>query len=346
IQAQAGTDRFREFITDLLEEYRFKNLPFEVFNKRIMAEFGVDLTEHMDKWFNETEMPRFLIIMPIDKTVQSENRELTRVSFKASNLGKAAGVIRSTLRPEGNPDKLLYLEPGQSKEVAYLSVAKPSGIHFNTLASGNLPSQIEYAFEQINESNVTNAREEERPVDEPISWESEGEIIVDNEDTAFEFSHFEEVSRLRKWLNPADNSGFKYKGTQIWRAPLNWTSTTNDHFFGEFIRSALYIKAGDGSKEAKWKIPVPEAGRYNVFYHVYKDDSFNWDSSMKGNYQFIIPHQNGIDRPTIELTRSSPEGWTALGDYAFAADTLTITLSNETRLRAVFADAIKLVKMD
>jgi hypothetical protein len=46
------------------------------------------------------------------------------------------------------------------------------------------------------------------------------------------------------------------------------------------------------------------------------------------------------------LNRDSPDGWTALGDYSFAADTVTISLSNETKLRAIFADAIKLVKMD
>ena len=117
-------------------------------------------------------------------------------------------------------------------------------------------------------------------------------------------------------------------------------------FFGEFIRSAFYIKAGDGSKEVKWKIPVAEPGRYDVFYHVYKDQSFNWNRNQTGSYQFVIPHENGIDQPTIELNRQTPEGWTSLGDYAFLSDTITITLSNESRLRAVFADAVKLVRMD
>ncbi len=50
--------------------------------------------------------------------------------------------------------------------------------------------------------------------------------------------------------------------------------------------------------------------------------------------------------PTIELSNNSQEGWVALGDYSFPADTATISLSNETKLRAIFADAIKLVKID
>ncbi|PHN05181.1 hypothetical protein CRP01_16815 [Flavilitoribacter nigricans DSM 23189 = NBRC 102662] len=346
IQAQAESGRFREFITRLLEEYRFKNLSFETFRSRIQEEFGVDLTQYMENWFNQTTMPRFLIGTPIAEQVQSGNREMTRVWFRASNLGGAAGVIKSTLFPGDQEDKLLYLAPGQTKEVAYLSVSKPAGIRFNTLASGNLPNKIEYNFEKIDETTITNATEGQELADQPISLKNEGEIVVDNEDPDFEFTHYEEVSRLRKWLRPAGADGFKYQGTRVWRPPLNWTATTDDHFFGDFIRSAFYIKAGDGTKEAKWKVPVPEAGRYDVFYHVYKDDSFNWNRDMRGNYQFIIPHENGVDRPSIELTRESREGWVSLGDYNFPADTITITLSNESRLQAIFADAVKLVKRD
>lgn len=346
IQAQTETGRFREFITRLMEEYHFKNLSFEIFESRIQAEFGVDISRYMEKWFNETTMPRFLIGTPIAEQVQSGNREMTRIWFKASNLGGASGVIKATLLPEEQDDKLLFLEAGQTKEVAYLSVSKPAGIRFNTLASGNLPNKMEYNFEKIDETSIVNAEEGQRPVDQAISLKNEGEIVVDNEDPAFEFTHFEEVSRLRKWLRPADQNGFKYQGTRVWRPPLNWTATTDDSFFGDFVRSAFYIKAGDGTKEANWKIPVPEAGRYDVFYHVFKDDSFNWNRNMRGTYQFIIPHENGEDRPTIELTRDSRDGWTSLGDYNFPADTITITLSNESRLQAIFADAVKLVKRD
>jgi hypothetical protein len=346
IQAQTEKDRFRGFITDLLAENRFRNLSFIAFKARIQEEFGVDLSPYMEKWFNQTTMPRFLIGTPFAEQVQSGSREMTRVRFRASNLGSAAGVIKASLFPGENDDKLLYLEPGQTKEVAYLSLSEPAGIRFNTLASGNLPNKIEYNFEKIDETTVTDAREKEEPVAQAISLKAEGEIIVDNEDPAFEFSRFEEVSRLRKWLKPADPDGFKYQGTRVWRPPLNWTATTDDNFFGDFIRSAVYIKAGDGSKEAKWKVPVPEAGRYDVFYHVFKDDSFNWNRNMRGTYQFTIPHDNGTDRPTIELSRESREGWISLGDYVFPADTVTITLTNESRLQAIFADAVKLVRRE
>ena len=348
IQAKADTDQFRTFISELLEETRFQNLPFEEFNERLKKEFGVDLSNQMEKWFNEIQLSRYRISTPIAEKVLAGNKEMIRVSFKVTNDGAAEGVIKITLRPDENADneKLLYLEPGQTKEAFYLTVKEPTGIHFNTLSSGNLPNQIEYNFEQIGKSSAKNAKEGESIIEESLVLENKGEIIVDNESADFEFSHFEEVSRLRKWLKPKEGDGFKYKGTRVWRPPLNWTATTSDEFFGEFIRSAFYIKAGDGSKNVKWKIPIEEPGRYEVYYHVYKDQSFRWNRDTKGSYHFSIPHQSGTDHPTIELSRQSPPGWTALGDYSFSADTVTISLSNETKLRAIFADAIKLVKMD
>lgn len=346
IQAQANTDQFQKFISEYLAKHRFQNLPFEDFNKKLQEEFGVDLSDHMEKWFNEIQLSRYRITTPIAEKVLAGNKEMIRIGFKVTNDGATEGVIKITLRPDENTDKLLYLEPGQTKEAFYLTVTEPTGILFNTLSSGNLPSQIEYGFEQIGESTAKNVKEGETVIEESFFLVNKGEIIVDNENPNFEFTHFKEVSRLRNWLKPKEEDGFKYKGTRVWRPPLNWTATTNDEFFGEFIRSAFYIKAGDGSKSAKWNIPIAEPGRYEVYYHVYLDDSFKWNREQRGNYQFTIPHQNGVDQPKIELSKRSPVGWTALGDYSFSSDTVTISLSNETKLSAIFADAIKLVKID
>lgn len=347
MQAKADTQRFREFITRVLQENRFRNLSFEEFNQQLQDQFGVDLSQHMSRWFKEIELPRFLISTPIAEKVLAGNREMTRIRFRVSNLGASEGVVKTMIRPSNEaPEKLLYLEAGQTKEIYYLSVTEPTGIRFNTLASGNLPNQIEYNFEKINETKINNAVEKEVVVDNAIVLGNENEIIVDNENPAFEFTQYQEVSRLRKWLKADTEEEFKYQGTRVWRPPFNWTATTDDRFFGEFVRSALYIKAGDGSKAATWKIPIQEPGRYDVFYHVYKDQSFNWNRNQKGSYQFIIPHQNGTDEPSIELSRETPGGWTSLGDYSFASDTITISLSNESRLRAIFADAVKLVKLD
>lgn len=346
LQAKSNSDDFRAFIGDILAETRFENLPFEQFNERLMDEFGVDVSDQMNDWFNEIQLSKYRISTPVAEKVLAAKKEMTRVSFTVTNDGSSDGVIKITFKPSEEQERLMYLEAGQTKEAYYLTTKEPSSINFNTLSSGNLPNQIAYSFEQVGKSAAKNAIEMESVIETPQLFEDEGEMVFDNESPEFEFTHFEEVSRLRKWLKPEKEEEFKYKGTRVWRAPLNWTATTDDKFYGEYIRSAFYIKSGDGSKSAKWKIPISEPGRYDVYYHVFKDESFGWNRNMKGSYQFSIPHQNGTDRPTIELSKNSPTGWNALGDYTFSSDTITISLSNETKLRAVFADAIKLVKMD
>ncbi|MEM6967030.1 MAG: ABC transporter permease, partial [Bacteroidota bacterium] len=302
MEAKANTNRFRDFIGDVLLENRFQNLPLEDFNKKLQAEFEVDISNQMEKWFNETQLSKYRFSTPIAEKVLAGNKEMFQVTFKVTNEGSTEGVIKTTLRPDEDVEKLLYLAPAQTKEVFYLSIKEPTGVLINTLSSGNLPNRIEYNFEQVGKGTTKNATEKETIINESLVVTDAREIIIDNEDSEFDFTNFEEVSRLRKWIKPKEGDDFKYKGSRVWRPPLNWTATTNDKFFGDFIRSAFYIKAGDGSKQAQWKIPIEDPGRYDVYYHIYRDVSFRWDRNQNGSYQFIIPHQNGTDRPKIELT--------------------------------------------
>ncbi len=346
IEAKTDSDQFRDFVTELLEIRRFENFPFEDFVQKVDERFGIDITAQMDPWFNEIQLAKYAFSNPIAQKVFSGNREMVQVSFKVSNHGDGEGVIKAKLTPGEQAEDLIYMKPDQRKEIYYLTSTDPTSIQFNTLISGNLPNQIEYNFEQIEKTTRQGAAEREVILEDVVEILDDRELVFDNEDPAFEFTRFEEVSRLRKWLKPQDGERFKYQGTKVWRPPLNWTATTNDEFYGDFIRSAFYIKAGEGDKVATWNIPLEEPGRYNLFYHVYKDESFNWDSNIRGTYTFTVPHQNGVDHPVIELKRNTPGGWMALGDYTFSNDTISISLTNESKLRAIFADAIKLVKLD
>ena len=95
IQAKADTDQFRSFIGELLEETRFQNLPFEEFNNKLQSEFGVDLSDHMEKWFNEIQLSRYRIGTPIAEKVLAGNSEMIRVRFSVTNDGDTEGVIKA-----------------------------------------------------------------------------------------------------------------------------------------------------------------------------------------------------------------------------------------------------------
>ncbi len=176
------------------------------------------------------------------------------------------------------------------------------------------------------------------------SFELPGEVIVDNEDsTLFVLSAPPIMGLLPKWLDEVEETPFKYSGISWWRPPLQWTATTNSKYYGKYIRSAFVIKSGDGSQTATWKIPVPEAGQYDLYYYVFKNDELRWNKNFQGEYHFKVQYDGGAEDAYINL-RKANEGWEQLGSYYFDSDTVRVVLTDECKLRSVTADAVKIVK--
>src|SRR5690554_6121329 len=200
-------------------------------------------------------------------------------------------------------------------------------------------------FSNIEEDPRAVAFEGEVVSDAPVSRQEPGEIIVDNEDPEFEITFLDEVSLLEKWLISEEESSRKYSGMNYWRPPLNWTAVTNSDFYGEYIRSAYYIKSGDGSMTAKWHVPLIEPGYYDVYYHLYKPRRFGrrGGDDENGEYHFVIHSDDGAEEQTLSI-QSADEGWNHLGSFIFSPDTALIELSNRSDARIIFADAVRLVK--
>ena len=60
-------------------------------------------------------------------------------------------------------------------------------------------------------------------------------------------------------------------------------------------------------------------------------------------YNFIIETDDYIEEHELNMRRVN-DGWTLLGTFDVACDTMTVTLTNKTKLRYISADAVKLVK--
>ena len=90
-------------------------------------------------------------------------------------------------------------------------------------------------------------------------------------------------------------------------------------------------------------ISVPEAGQYELYYHVFKDDELRWNDRLQGEYHFRVAYDSEMEDAYINL-RKANEGWEQLGTYYFSADTVRVVLTDECKLRSVTADAVKIVK--
>ncbi|MBL7971893.1 MAG: hypothetical protein JNL03_10265, partial [Prolixibacteraceae bacterium] len=187
--------------------------------------------------------------------------------------------------------------------------------------------------------------EGERISDIPVRLAEEGEFICDDEDSTFRFTRTEDYSLLQRLLLKEDQSKDRFVGFNTWRAPRTWRATTNSNFFGKFIRSAHYIRSGDGNKKASWSIPIKDDGTYEVFSYVYKSGQRgrrdNQDSG--GDYTYTIYHNEGKEEVVMEL-KTAENGWNSLGSFYFSGDTVKVELGNKSEAQVVVADAIKLVK--
>ena len=72
------------------------------------------------------------------------------------------------------------------------------------------------------------------------------------------------------------------------------------------------IKSGDGSQTATWKVPVPEVGQYDLYYHVFKDDELRWNNNLQGEYHFKVKYGSEVEDAYVNL-RKANEGWEQLG---------------------------------
>ncbi len=359
IQTQVGDDEFKDFLQKLIRQYRHKPIDFALFDRHIKDAFGIELTPFMKAWFEEKNLPKYLVGEVDAEKVQVGDQIQTMVSFNVSNYSLTEGILKVSFRlgqggrghrsrrdqsAEDDIQKLIYLDANQTKSISYLLDAEPRMMVVNTLASGNLPSVITTHFRKIEENKKATPFNGEKVIAEKVTLTDRNEIIADNEDSGFSVQGKSEESRLRKWLIPdEDQSDYKYAGFAPWRPPLNWTPNTNSGYFGKFIRSAHCIKSGDGTSSATWKAPIKEGAYYDVYYHVYKDVTFRWNEDQKGEYHFTIQHDDGEDNPVLEI-HNAENGWAHLGSYYFSPDSAVITLNNDSELRSVIADAVKLVK--
>jgi ABC-type transport system involved in multi-copper enzyme maturation permease subunit len=362
IKRKAGDEAFSDFMFNFLKSIKFGSTTIEDFNSRIQQQFNTDLLPYMDKWFRSKELPGYLIGGLKAVNVLDGDRLKTMVKFKISNTEPTEGIVLAQFRlgEGGGPGrgrfsgggansetitKLLYLEGNQTKEVSYLLDGTPRNIAINTLASRNIPAELRLPLDNIEQDTKATPFEGEKVSDSPVRLAEKNEFISDDEDSTFRFTTTEDYSLLQRLLLKEDQSRDRFIGFNTWHAPRTWRATTNSSYFGKFIRSAHYIRSGDGKKKVTWSIPIKENGTYEVFSYIIKNrrgrGRDNQDSG--GEYTYTIIHSEGKEEVTVDL-KTADDGWNSLGIFAFSGDTVKVELGNKSEAQVVVADAVKLVK--
>ena len=363
IESQIDSDEFNDFISNILQSHRFKDVDVDFFVNQLREKTNFDLTPYFKEWYQSQELPGFLVANVKAYKILDQDRTRSQVRFKIQNSEKVDGLVSVTFRMAGRrgrffgrtgssvdePEEQFFrICPGQVKEIGIVLDDEPRVLNINTLVSKNIPVTISHRFDELEMNKKAVAFEGERTIDESIRLVEPGELIVDNEDPGFKIEYQAEKSFLKKLFEgKSKDKEEKYIGFNFWRPPTQWRATTASDFYGKHIHSAHYIKAGNGDKKVSWSVEIKEAGTYDVYYYA-SDVRSPWMRGRRGRkyieqFQFIVYHDDGQDEVFLNI-EDTEDGWNFLGTYYLSSGTAKVELTNKSKGRVVFADAVKWVK--
>ncbi|MDR1646073.1 MAG: ABC transporter permease subunit [Tannerellaceae bacterium] len=348
-EAAAGEKAFRDTLHALLARNVFHNLRFEDLLDTLSLLSGADLRAGLHEWESPAALPLYRIHPPEVVRHIHRGQETFVMSLVLSNDSDNDGFVRVSIQddrratPDANPARSIALPARQGKCIVSLRDHAPRTVTIHTGLSGNLPNVVRYDISDIKQQRTAPT---EREGDYPLPTlpaEAPSEVIVDNEDVAlFELSAPSLSGLLPKWINRIEDSPFPYAGV-TWRAPLQWTATTNAGYYGKYIRSAYVIRNGNGSQTATWKVPVPSPGHYDVYYYMSDVYRQNNPNRRAAEYHFRISYDGDTEDTYLNLS-TADKGWTSIGAYYFSSDTIRIALTNDCDWRRISADAVRIVK--
>ncbi|MFO7754467.1 MAG: hypothetical protein R6V34_00635 [Bacteroidales bacterium] len=388
LRAEAGIDQFNNWFSTYLEKNKFRNISINRFSDDIKENFGFSLDQYLGEWYHGTGQPGFLFTDIEVYEVVIGNRTRYKVSFTASNPEDTPGIFnvgfRTGARGQGggrgmggnvtinigasgrgsmmmgmggrgmqtnDVERIVKLEAGQAKRINIILDAQPRGMFVNTLFSVNNPGELQFPLMDLIEEKNTDITESVEILDKLPSLHEDNEIIVDNEDPGF--SIFQETSsgRLKEWLNIRGDDGNDYREMIMWWAPEYWQKTVNSNYYGRYIKSAVYTRAGSGERHISWSATIEEPGYYDVYTYIGKGGGQRMLERVGGSrnamqdLHYTVDHDDGSDEVTVNW-ENAENGWNHLGSYYLSPDTARVILTNESEGRTVNGDAVKWVKQN
>ncbi len=398
LESVAGSVDFMPFILDEISKTRYQSLDFEQFTIDFKSKFGFNADSLAAKWYVNDQLPGYLVGHVRVVEVQQDERTRYQLLFDVSNPSRESGLLQITLRAGGRgvmgggrgqgggsgmrggasfalagrntaTEKFLVVPAGQAFQVGYVLDDQPRAMTVNTMISTNLPNNIGYPFPKLEQIKGFEPIEGLKPIPLILTMSEPGEIVVDNEDIGFSLIGAATVSRMVKWLKINKKTDeVPYQSMRTRRPPTFWTPIIQSGFYGDFVRSAVYVKSGEGDLSVEWRTLIQKPGFYDVYSYL-NPNMARMGMRMGGGsggggdrgpgggqgggqggmpeiadeYHFTVFHSEGKEDISVPL-KTAETGWNKLGSFYYAADTAKVTMNNKNTGRNVVADAVKWVK--
>ena len=354
-RARYGDDEFNSLLDKLILSNKHKSISLTSLDSAMQNKFNQSIINKVNNWYNEHNLPGFLVVDMKTYKVMVDEHTKYQIKFKIANPEKTDGIITINIdlydpndqnnNTDDPPDfsKKLFLAAGSAKEVGFVFATEPVRMNIYTHISLNLPNNLIYDFGSFNETkkvSVFDGIMDCEPFDNMLV---DGEIIVDNEDSLFSFSHESKKSYLKALIDSKKDPGYGYSGIRYWNPPSEWKRVLRSGFYGKYVRSAEYTKSGHGERISTWTAPIDHNAYYDVYCHVEKININRRRETKKADYNFKVFHEGGVEN--INLTDGDLDnGWNYLGTFFITPSTAKVELSNKSVGSMVFADAIKWIE--
>jgi len=399
LRSKAGIDEFKKWFSEYVNIHTFKSVDILQFNTDVKDKFGFEFYPYLEDWFNGKEQPGFLFTDIKVNEIVVGDRTRYQVTFTASNPELVAGLFNISFRKGGSGrgdqqmnirmqggggrfditmqgrgmeaediSKIVFLGPHESRKIGVVLDAQPRAMLINTLIAKNIPGEINMPISDIIKTKGTM---KEFSGEEILSTlpqlEDPSEIIVDNEDHGFISGKQNTESPLKRLLGIQNKTGKSYTQISMWIRPEYWQPVVLNTYYGKYIRSAVYTRAGTGDRSVTWSTIIKERGYYDVYAYIGKASSRmmvrrgggqgtaggppppgdqmedqEGDDTYK-DMHYKIYHDEGVDEITIDY-ENAEGGWNSFGRYYLSPDTVRVVLTNKSTGRLVIGDAIKWVK--
>jgi hypothetical protein len=396
LRSRAGLREFKPWFSEYIDKHRFTKIDLQVFNDDFKAKFGFDFYPSLDDWFNNKQQPGFLITDLKGSEIIVGDRSRYQVTFVASNPEPVAGLFNIAFNTGGSKEglldqkirldkiqasagggsklsielrgrgmdaddisKIVFLGPHEAKKIGIVLDGEPRAMLINTLFARNLPGEITLPFDEILKSRG-DAKEftGEELLSSIPAYTDPSEIIVDNEDQGFVYNKNSITSPLKRLLRVKSRNENSYMKISDWNTPEYWQPVILTDYYGKYVRSALYTKAGTGDKSISWQTTIKKPGYYEIYCYVGKipdrvkiksgSESENTGENDQGgddNYKdmhYKVYHDEGVDDISIDY-KHAVGGWNNLGRFYLSHDSAKVVLTNKSAGRIVIGDAIKWV---
>lgn len=355
-KSRYGAEEFNQLLNEFVENHQHKSFSFNEFNTTIQAYFNESVTDEINDWYTNKELPGFLIKdLDTYKVLDGEYAKY-QVRFKIANPENIDGLVtinidldNQQLREDNNQitvdfSRQIFIPARSAKEVGFVFTTEPNRMNIFTHISKNLPNNIIYDFDSYEETKKVPIFDEVRDCPLFTDLKEPNETIVDNEDEGFEIIQSTNKSYLKALVDKNKKQAYKYTRIKTWDPPAEWKSVLRSGFYGKYVRSAEYTSSGGEERSAVWKANLEKAAFYDVYCNLEKLNIYSRGRRIKYNYQFKIHHEDGLEEVTL-YDEEIEDGWNFLGSFFITPETAKVELTNTSTGRLIFADAIKWVEL-